>query len=112
MQNKIRTIEDFCPGVSQIPLLTYEEQLYHLSRIKNGDAVATEIFKEHNLRFVAAVAKRYVGRGMTKEQLMAAGVRGLMAAAERFEEGQGYKFIPYAVCWIRQYILKELSPHG
>jgi RNA polymerase primary sigma factor len=93
---------------SSIPLSSSEE--VNLARkIKKGDELARNRLVEANLRFVVSVAKEYQNRGVPLTDLISAGNVGLITAAERFDEKKGFKFISYAVWWIRQAILKSLA---
>ncbi|MBT5589100.1 MAG: RNA polymerase sigma factor RpoD/SigA [Gemmatimonadetes bacterium] len=78
-------------------------------RIRQGDEEARNCLVEANLRFVVAVSKQYQGRGLTLSELISAGNVGLITAAERFDETRGFKFISYAVWWVRQGIMKSLT---
>ena len=82
-----------------------------VQRFKKGDRGALNSLIKANLRFVISIAKRYQGRGLPLEDLISEGNGGLMKAAERFDETKGFKFISYAVWWIRQAILQAISEH-
>lgn len=90
-------------------LLTADEELEVARRIKAGDRAAIHRLLECNLRFVVSVAKRYQNKGMPLEDLIAEGNLGLIKAVMRFDESRGFKFISYAVWWIKQSILEALS---
>ena len=93
---------------SSIPLSAADE--VELARnIKKGDESARNRLVEANLRFVVSVAKEYQNRGVPLADLISAGNMGLITAAERFDEDKGFKFISYAVWWIRQAILQTLA---
>ena len=108
-QRTDQTLNDVLPNATENTLLTNEEELALVAQIKNGDADAAERFKLQNLRFVVSVAKQHMNQGLTLEQLIEAGNQGLMKAAEKFDEKHGFKFIAYAVWWIRQSILQALA---
>jgi len=94
--------------IADSPLLSSGEEAMLAARIRDGDTQARNELVEANLRFVVAVAKEYQRRGLTLNELISAGNVGLITAAERFDESKGYKFISYAVWWIRQTILQAL----
>lgn len=98
--------------VSNLPMLTPEEELELSKKIQKGDKVALERLINGNLRFVISVAKQYNNRGMSLPDLVQEGNIGLAKAAERFDETRGFKFISYAVWWIRQSILQALADDG
>ena len=89
--------------------LSASDEVELAQRIKDGDEVARNYLVEANLRFVVSVAKEYQNRGVPLADLVSAGNMGLITAAERFDENKGFKFISYAVWWIRQAILQTLA---
>jgi RNA polymerase primary sigma factor len=98
--------------ISSIPLLTQEEEVSLSAKIKEGDEVALKRFVEGNLRFVISVAKQYQGSGERLDDLINAGNEGLIVAAKRFDSSRGFKFISYAVWWIRQTIMQHLTENS
>lgn len=95
--------------ISKYKLLTPDEELELAKRVKDGDEVAKNKLIEANLRFVVSVAKQYQGRGIPLVDLIQDGTYGLIQAAQLFDPDRGFKFISYAVWWIRQSIVKALS---
>ncbi len=95
--------------IARIPLLTRDEEVELAKRIRAGDRQALSRLVEGNLRFVVNVAKSYSKQGVPLSDLINEGNLGLMRAAERFDESRGFKFISYAVWWIRQSILQALA---
>ena len=91
--------------------LSAQEEVDLASRIKKGDMEARAKLVEANLRFVITIARKYQNKGMPLEDLISAGNLGLVTAAERFDETRGFKFISYAVWWIRQSIQHTLAEH-
>ena len=89
--------------------LSASDEVELAQRIKDGDEVARNYLVEANLRFVVSVAKEYQNRGVPLADLVSAGNMGIITAAERFDENKGFKFISYAVWWIRQAILQTLA---
>lgn len=98
--------------VNSIPMLTSEEESELAKRIQLGDKAALDRLVKGNLRFVISVAKQYGNKGMNLPDLVQEGNIGLAKAAERFDEKRGFKFISYAVWWIRQSILQALAEDG
>lgn len=92
--------------------LSGEQECNLAVRMKNGDQSARNELIEANLRFVVSIALKYKNRGVPLSDLISAGNVGLITATERFDETRGYKFISYAVWWIRQSILQTLAEHG
>ena len=95
--------------ISKLPLISAEEEVSLARLIRNGDSKALEILIQSNLRFVVSVAKQYQNQGLTLPDLINEGNLGLIKAAERFDETRGFKFISYAVWWIRQSILQAIA---
>ena len=95
--------------ISKYPLISVEEEVDLAIRIKNGDDVALEKLVVANLRFVVSVAKQYQNQGLSFPDLINQGNLGLVKAAKKFDETRGFKFISYAVWWIRQSIVQAIS---
>ena len=95
--------------IGRLDLITATEEVTLTQRIKQGDSIALEKLTKANLRFVVSVAKQYNGQGLTLSDLINEGNMGLMKAAQRFDETRGFKFISYAVWWIRQSIMQALA---
>ena len=104
-----QSLEDYLNDISKKPLLTAEEEVKLAQRIRNDDREALERLVCANLRFVVSVAKQYQNQGLTLPDLINEGNIGLIKAAEKFDETRGFKFISYAVWWIRQSILQALA---
>lgn len=102
-------LEKYLTEIGKEELLTVDEEVELAQQIKKGDKRALEKLTKANLRFVVSVAKQYQNQGMTLEDLINEGNVGLIKAAERFDETRGFKFISYAVWWIRQSILQAMA---
>lgn len=103
-----RALEKYLQEIGKMEMLTPEEEVALARRIKQGDEKAMEELAKGNLRFVVSVAKKYVNQGMSLNDLINEGNVGLIKATRRFDETRGFKFISYAVWWIRQSIMQAL----
>lgn len=104
-----QSLEKYLQEIGKVELITPEEEVKLALRIKLGDQQALEKLTKANLRFVVSVAKQYQNQGLTLPDLINEGNLGLIKAAQRFDETRGFKFISYAVWWIRQSILQALA---
>ena len=103
------SLDKYLQEIGKEDLITVEEEVELAQRIKKGDQEALEKLTKANLRFVVSVAKQYQNQGLSLPDLINEGNLGLIKAAEKFDETRGFKFISYAVWWIRQSILQALA---
>ena len=103
------SLDKYLQEIGRESLVTVEEEVELAARIRQGDRAALEKLTKSNLRFVVSVAKQYQNQGLSLPDLINEGTLGLIKAAEKFDETRGFKFISYAVWWIRQSILQALA---
>lgn len=108
----IKPLDKYLQDICSEELLTPEEEVALAQRIKAGDQAALEKLTKSNLRFVVSVAKQYQNQGLSLPDLINEGNIGLIKAAKRFDETRGFKFISYAVWWIRQSILQAIAENS
>src|SRR5690554_5928973 len=106
------SLDKYLHEIGKVQLITAEEEVQLAKKIKQGDQAALEKLVKANLRFVVSVAKQYQHQGLSLSDLINEGNLGLIKAAQRFDETKGFKFISYAVWWIRQSILQALAEQG
>ena len=106
---RTQTVDDYMKDISKLQRISPEEEIELAGRIQAGDREAFHRLVEANLRFVISVAKQYQNRGLDLSDLINEGNLGLMKAARRFDPTRGFKFVSFAVWWIRQQILQSLS---
>jgi RNA polymerase primary sigma factor len=103
------SLDKYLQEIGRVDLITADEEVELARKIKDGDQAALEKMVKANLRFVVSVSKQYQNQGLTLPDLINEGNLGLIKAAQRFDETRGFKFISYAVWWIRQSILQALA---
>jgi len=104
-----RSLDRYLREINTTPLLTREQEVEVAKRVQAGDPAALDHLVRANLRFVVSVAKQYSNQGLSLEDLINEGNLGLIRAAQRFDYGRGFKFISYAVWWVRQAMLQALA---
>ena len=106
------SLEKYLQEISKVEMISADEEVRLAGLIKKGDKAALDKLTKANLRFVVSVAKQYQGQGLSLPDLINEGNLGLIKAAERFDDTRGFKFISFAVWWIRQNILHSLAEHA
>src|SRR3982751_6510311 len=104
-----QSLDKYLQEIGKVSLVSIDEEVILAQRIREGDHMALEKLTKANLRFVVSVSKQYQNQGLTLGDLINEGNLGLIKAAKRFDETRGFKFISYAVWWIRQSILQALA---
>ena len=107
-----QSLDKYLLEIGKIKLLTSDQEIFLAQKIKAGDRCSLDILVKSNLRFVISVAKQYQNQGLPLSDLIDDGNLGLIKAAKRFDSTKGFKFISYAVWWIRQAILQSLAEHA
>lgn len=111
-QRDYTSLDKYFNEIDKIDLLSAQEEMILAQRIREGDKAALERLTKANLRFVVSVAKQYKNKGLTLGDLINEGNMGLILAAKRYDETRGFKFISYAVWWIRQSITRAIAEHA
>ncbi len=106
---ELASLDKYLQEIGRVELISVEEEVILAQKIRAGDQIALEKLTKANLRFVVSVAKQYQNQGLSLPDLINEGNLGLIKAAQRFDETRGFKFISYAVWWIRQSILQALA---
>ena len=106
------SLDKYLQEIGKVDLITAEEEVELAQKIRAGDENALDKLTKANLRFVVSVAKQYQNQGLTLPDLINEGNLGLIKAARRFDETRGFKFISYAVWWIKEAILKSLNDNS
>lgn len=111
-QREYKSLDKYFNEIDKIDLISTQEEVMLARRIREGDQAALERLTKTNLRFVVSVAKQYQNQGLTLGDLINEGNMGLIIAAKRYDETKGFKFISYAVWWIRQSIITAIAEHA
>jgi RNA polymerase primary sigma factor len=109
---ELASLEKYLREIGKVELISPEEEVHFTSLIKEGDKKALNRLIKSNLRFVISAAKQYQGRGLALPDLINEGNIGFIKAAERFDDSRGFKFISFAVWWIRQSIMQAITVHA
>ena len=104
-----QSLEKYLQEIGKVNLISADEEIALAQKIKQGDLNALDQLTKANLRFVVSVSKQYQSQGLSLQDLINEGNLGLIKAAQRFDETRGFKFISYAVWWIRQSIMQALA---
>lgn len=111
-QREFKSLDMYFSEIDKISLISAQEEVVLAQKIREGDHAALERLTKTNLRFVVSVAKQYQNQGLTLGDLINEGNMGLIIAAKRYDETRGFKFISYAVWWIRQSIVAAIAEHS